>query len=536
MEEDLMNWKVLVADDDLSIHGMIEMILEGLELDGFPVEILHAYSETETLNILDKQKDIAIILLDMVMENVDSGTRIAQAIRKDRKLDCMRIVLLTAKPEQVPVEETILNCDINDFRDKRLVDIMAMKILVIANIRAYRDLRLIRDQKDQLAKLQEDRHLEVLGTLAGGLAHDINNVLGGVTGAVSLLELELSETGKTDTVKEYLDAIKASTKQASGILQQMLVFTREHSTVLQNIELVSLIRDFLENKGAILPPGIRLAGDFSVESAVIKGNSFQIETVLSNLFDNAVQAIRATGKESGEISVSLSAYQGLDNNIVQGSQNENKAYFALKIEDTGIGLDPSLKKQIFSPFYSTWNQKAGAGIGLAMINAIVKSHSGAIAIKEGRSGGMCFVVYLPAGLNKKKGSEIRERKTDVTAFASKGEKILFCDDEEIMRKMGKKILTSLGYLPFIASGGQEALDILAENKDIGLVLIDIMMPLMDGLAVVSKIRENDQKIKIVITSGFGELEYLRAAKEMGVTVFLQKPYTLEDVKDALSSV
>jgi PAS domain S-box-containing protein len=372
-------------------------------------------------------------------------------------------------------------------------------------------------------RLQESQRMESLGTLAGGIAHDFNNLLMGIQGNVSLIYLEAEDNL---SLSEKLKSIEDCVDSGARLTKQLLGFARGGKYVVKPIELNQLLQRSADMFGRTRK-AITIHGHYQQDLWIVLADSSQMEQVLVNLFLNAWQAMQ--GK--GDLYLS-SANLFLDEAFVEPYEMPPGRYVRIGVQDTGIGMDEATMRRIFEPFFTTHEPGRGTGLGLASVFGIVKNHNGFITVKSVPSKGSTFEVYLPAS---DKTPEVEEQAHDTIQLGS--ETILLVDDEEYIIEVARLMLEGLGYKILKADNGQKALELFAEKIDtIDLVILDMVMPDMDGEAVFARMREVRPDIKVIFASGFYVMDQAPAFMKDSSSAFLQKPFNMKQLSTKIRMV
>lgn len=367
------------------------------------------------------------------------------------------------------------------------------------------------------AQQMRTQRMESIGTLAGGIAHDLNNVLAPILMAVGMLKLDARNPRELAT----LETIEASARRGAGLVRQILAFTRGVEGVrvpvrIDNMlaEVASLVRETFDRSIAL---------EFEHEAALwpVNGDATQLHRVLLNLAVNARDAMPGGGILRLE-ATNLTK----DGNPGDGG-DEPKRFVVLTVADTGTGIPAALQDQIFDPFFTTKEVGKGTGLGLATVQAVVQSHGGHINLYSEEGKGSVFRIYLPALTAD---AEIAPPPPPPALPRGRGETILIVDDESAIRLITRHTLEVFGYRVLVAAHGAEAVAIFSEHRgEIALVLTDMMMPIMDGVATIKALRSIDPGIRIIAASGLTANGSVAKAADLGITDFLAKPYTVEEM-------
>ncbi len=380
------------------------------------------------------------------------------------------------------------------------------------------------------AELLRAKQMELLGRLAGGVAHDLNNVLSGIVSYPDLLLLELPPESE---MRVPLQNIKRAGERAAAIVQDLLTLARRGISVKEQVQLNEIVRSYLQSPEFIALkqeyPKVRVETRLAGDLQTVIGSPLHLEKAVMNLLVNAFEAI----EQEGTVVVSTenrwldTSRQGYDT-IIPGN------YVVLTVTDTGVGISRENLEKIFEPFYTSKIMgRSGTGLGMTVVWGTVKDHGGYLDVESVRGRGTAIAVFLPA-------AEAGEREQAREAGGARriehgsGERILLVDDAPEQRSLGNSILTTLGYRVETVASGEEAVAALQGGMEVDLVLLDMIMePGMDGLDTYRKIRQLHPDQKVIIVSGYSETDRVREALELGVRSYLKKPYTLEEIAGAI---
>jgi CheY-like chemotaxis protein len=363
--------------------------------------------------------------------------------------------------------------------------------------------------------------LEAIGTLAGGIAHDFNNILAAIMGYAELIGWEVPQTSKAgDNLRELL---KAGCR-ARDLVQQILTFSRQSKQERKPIEIGPIIKETLKLLKASLPSSIEIKQEIEKDIGKIEADPTQIHQVLMNLCTNAGHAMSDHG---GVLEVRLSH---VDLDATTAAQSPNilpGSYIRLSVSDTGHGMSPEVFERIFDPYFTTKTVGKGSGLGLAVVDGIVKSHRGAITVDSKPGKGTTFHVYFPR-IDHADG--VRDTQEGESLVLGGNERILFIDDEQTLVDVGKQILRQLGYQVTIRTSSIEALKLFrAHPQQFDLVITDMTMPNMMGDKLAKELMGIRADIPIVLCTGFSEHITEEAAKEIGIREFAMKPLVTSDL-------
>jgi PAS domain S-box-containing protein len=392
------------------------------------------------------------------------------------------------------------------------------------------DRKRAQEEKARLEdRLQQAQKMEAIGTLAGGIAHDFNNILSVIIGYTELILM----SGNVDAeVRQNLKEIFNASKHARDMVKQILAFSRQSKQERKPIQVAHIVKEAIKMLRASLPTTILIQQQIEKDTGIIEADPTQIHQVLMNLCTNAAHAMN--GKD-GVLQISLSNME-LDHAALEMAPDlKPGSYLKLSVSDTGHGIAPDAKEKIFDPYFTTKKKEEGTGLGLAVVQGIVKSHNGAVAIESEVGKGATFHVYLPTIMRK-----LATEEEISTPLPMGHECILFVDDEQPLVEIGKQMLQRLGYTVATRTSSIEALELFKANPDrFDLVITDIVMPNMTGETLAEKMMDIRSDIPVILCTGYSEKITRKNASEMGIQSFLMKPLVMRDlattVRQALSA-
>ena len=382
---------------------------------------------------------------------------------------------------------------------------------------AYQNLENQTAERFELERqLQQVQKLESIGRLAGGVAHDFNNVLSVIIGYSELLLIQIPHD---DPIHEKIKAIHDSGSKAATLTRQLLAFSRKQLLERRVISINTIIRDFLKILSKIVGEDVVFTTYLSEESCTVEADPGQIEQILMNLIVNAKDAMPGGGEiiiETAEVELD-ELYSDKHIEIKPGQ------YVLLTISDTGEGMDEEVMSKIFDPFFTTKELGKGTGLGLATVYGIVKQHDGYIYVYSEKNKGTTFKIYLPAS---NKSVEETESKSITKPLSQGKETILIVDDKTSIRRLIVETLKPLGYNCLQAASGKEAINVLHEYEgEVNLLLTDVVMPYMNGRELAETIRKERPDIKIIFMSGYTEnIIAHHGVLEQGIN-YISKPIT-----------
>lgn len=377
------------------------------------------------------------------------------------------------------------------------------------------------------AQLQHVQKMEFMGTIAGGVAHDLNNILSGI---VSYPELLLLELPPESPLRKPLMTIQQSGEKAATIVSDLLTLARREISVKKVVNLNRIVEEYFQSPESLKlmsnQPDARISTQLDPNLMNLIGSPVHISKSLMNLVHNGIEAMLSGGElviytENRQIHEPINGYE----------QIETGSYVVLCVSDTGTGIDPDDMERIFEPFYTKKAMsQSGSGLGMAVVWGTVKDHDGYVDVKSRKGKGTAFSLYFPA----------TEQPEDSTPDAlpmerimGKGETVIVVDDVAEQREIACGILKKIGYEPHAVSSGEAAVAYL-QMSTVDLLLLDMIMHSgMDGLDTYKQIRAFRPAQKVVIASGYSENERVKEAKALGVNTFIHKPYSLETIGLAL---
>ncbi|MFT3830175.1 MAG: MASE1 domain-containing protein [Opitutaceae bacterium] len=394
-------------------------------------------------------------------------------------------------------------------------------------------------------KILETQKLESLGMLAGGIAHDFNNLLTGVLGNASLLRMQLSEGSP---MGEGLRRIEVSAERAADLCRQMLAYSGKGRFVVRAVELNEMARGTLALARNSVSKKAELVFNPGDGPLRVRGDMLQLRQVLLNLLLNAAEAL----PEGGGQVVVRTGTMGLARDWLSGAylapEISPGEYAYIEVTDTGCGIPPTLREKIFEPFFST--KFTGRGLGLAAVAGIVRAHQGAVRVTSELGRGATFRVVLPPAVEEAKAAAVAAPVPQPAAVPVGGTAApaigarpsgsgtwLVVDDEAAVRQVAVDVLGNAGMAVVAASDGVQALELFGtDGQGLHAVLLDLSMPRLGGLETFKRLRERRSDIPVVLMSGFEAEEALERFAGLGITGFLQKPFTIQALRAVVADV
>lgn len=381
----------------------------------------------------------------------------------------------------------------------------------------------ITEKKQLEAQFLRAQRMESIGTLAGGIAHDLNNVLSPILMAIQMLQLRVND----DQSRQLLKTLQANAERGGDMVRQVLSFARGVEGERVALQPKHLIKDIVKILQETMPKTIEIHFQVPNDLWLTSADATQIHQVLMNLCVNARDAM----PQGGDITVKAENVFVDENYARMHLEAKPGRFIVITVADTGTGMSPETLGRIFEPFYTTKEMGKGTGLGLSTALTIIKSHGGFVNVYSEAGKGTQFAVYFPA----LDAEEARRPSIESANLPlGHGELILVIDDEEAIREITAGTLETFGYQVLTASDGTEALALFAENRaDIKVVLTDMLMPYMDGPATIRALHRLDPDVKVIGASG---LTNQKPGELNGVRMFLTKPYTAEKLLKALAEI
>lgn len=380
----------------------------------------------------------------------------------------------------------------------------------------------ITEQKKVEEQLLRAQRMESIGTLAGGIAHDLNNILSPILMAIDMVHLN---SDNEETVR-WLSLARENAERGAAMVKQVLSFARGVEGERVSVQLKHIIKDLIKVLNETLPKSIIVNYDIEPQLYLISADPTQIHQVLMNLCINARDAM----PNGGTLTITVSNILLDENYARMNIEAKAGKYVLISVKDSGSGMKQEIQQRIFDPFFTTKDIGKGTGLGLSTALTIIKSHGGFINVYSESGKGTQFTIYLPAAESE---FAAKENKSTSPYPTGNGELILIVDDEENIRQITKATLEKFGYKTLTASDGTEAMAIYAHNSaEIALVITDMAMPYMDGAATIRALRKLNSNLPIIAASGLPTNEI----NDLNVNAFLSKPYTAEKLLNTLAQV
>ncbi len=389
----------------------------------------------------------------------------------------------------------------------------------------FTEWKILEEDRRKLERqLFQSQKMDAIGQLAGGVAHDFNNILMGIQGNVSLMQME-QDPGHPHFRR--LDRIEEHVKRGANLTRQLLGFAREGKYEVRTLAVNDLVRKsaqfFIETRKEI-------DADFQLQEDVhpVEADAGQIEQVLLNLYLNAGHAM----PKGGYLHIQTSNVV-LREEDARAFETKPGNYVRISISDTGVGMDRETLKRIFEPFFTTRAQEGGTGLGLASAYGIIRNHGGLINAYSEPGRGSTFNVYLPSSEEKVE----EEQQGPFKGLLAGSGRILLVDDEPMILEPAAQMLRMLGYTVYPAASGQEAVALYSEKGDrIDLVILDMILPGISGSQVLEMLMDINPGVRVILSSGYGLQGEVQKVMEAGCRGFIQKPYSMKELSGIVNQV
>ena len=481
-----------------------ELILRALRAGGFTP----LYERVETAEAMRQalaRQPWDVVLSDYTMPHFDAPA--ALALLQEHAVDVPFIVVSGSVGEDTAV--AVMRAGATDYLMKDRLQRLAPAVG-----RAVEDAAVRHERRRLEERLLLSQKLEAVGRLAGGVAHDFNNVLTAIIGSTELL---LLDTPPGAPHREELDIIRDAGVRAQELIRQLLAFSARQVLNPVVLDLNRLVKNVNKMLRRLIGEDVKLVTALAPDLGAVRADPGQIEQALVNLALNARDAM----PQGGQLTITT---QNVD--IADGSPAVSVPpgrCVLLQVTDTGVGMDRETQQRVFDPFFTTKPRGKGSGLGLATVHGIVRQSGGDVTVESAPGAGATFRIYLPcvtAAL------DAVGAPAAVTAPAAGSETVLLAEDEELVRVLARKVLEQAGYRVLVAAGGAEALA-LAERHDapIHLLLTDVVMPEMSGRELMRRLIERRPDVRVLYMSGYADEAIARHGVLDPGTAFMQKPFT-----------
>ncbi len=384
-------------------------------------------------------------------------------------------------------------------------------------------LRDVTETKKTERQLQQAQRMEAIGTLAGGIAHDFNNLLMGIQGRASLTLMDMDSSHPHFT---HLKGIEDHVKSAADLTKQLLAFSRGGKYEVKPTDLKELVKKSSEMFGRTKKE-ITIRQKSQKEIWAVEADQSQIEQVLLNMYVNAWQSMPGGGELHLEIENVT-----LDEGFVKPYDLKPGKYVKISVADTGVGMDKAIQARIFDPFFTTKEMGRGTGLGLASAYGIINNHGGIINVHSEKGRGATFNIFLPAS-----GKKVTKVRGSTEEIVKGSETILLVDDEDIIIDVSQELLKTIGYKVLTAKSGKAAVELYKDNRDdIDMVILDMIMPDMDGGKTYDRLKEISPDLKVLLSSGYSIDGQASEIMLRGCNGFIQKPFNIKELSQTIRAI
>jgi len=387
-----------------------------------------------------------------------------------------------------------------------------------------------KERRHMLIQLEKAQKMEAIGTLAGGIAHDFNNILSSIFGYTQLAEMTINTP---DKAKQHISQIVKGAQRASGLVQQILTFSRQTEYKKQPLKLYLVVKESIKLLRSSIPTTIEIRMDI-LSKKMVDADPTQMHQVIMNLCTNAYHSMMKTG---GILAVSLETVHEIAASHNPEGKPVTGPQLCLTVRDTGHGMDEQTLSKAFDPYFTTKEMGRGTGFGLALVHAIVDEHHGLIHAESTLGQGSVFYIYLPVAIRDENSTGPEHAEPQPRGGQ---ERILVADDEEAIRALTRELLETYGYTVVTCENGRDALELFATDpKDFDLVITDMAMPAMTGAVLAQKLMEIRGDLPVILCTGYSETLSRQDADRIGIKRYLHKPIKnqvlLHEIREVLDS-
>jgi signal transduction histidine kinase len=497
--------RILIVEDN---PDDAELLVRELRRSGFVFD--WERTDTEDAYLASLKPDLDLILSDFEMPEF-GGLRALELLKKQPNLDIPFIIVSGTIGEEIAV--AAMKEGATDYLIKDRIVRLAPAIH-----RALKDVKDRAERKQIEAQFLEAQKMEVVGQLAGGVAHDFNNVLAVILG---YSEVVIADLGSGHPLHKHVEEIRLAALRAAGLTQQLLIFSRKETVKIVELNLNEVIEDMETMLRQLINENIGLTMAYDKEAGLIKADAGYVWQVLMNLVVNARDAM----PEGGKLAIKTCAVT-LDESYVRTHQGVDRGdYMMISVRDTGVGMSEDVKSRLFEAFFTTKAAGKGTGLGLVTCHTVVRQSGGHIDVSSELGQGTTFNVYFPRVVHST--PSVTRSLPKISALKRGTETLLVVEDEPSLRHLAQGVLEAQGYQVLAAPNGQDALRVADEHRGdpIALVVTDVIMPRMGGKAMAESLQTTSPDLKVLFTSGYTEDDVSHDGVFDEGIQFLPKPYT-----------
>ncbi len=496
---------------DFAPVGYVTLNLKGIILNA-NLTLAHMLL-TEKGSLMDQPLSAHIVLEDQDIHY--------QHLRTLSDIKTRQICELRMRKTNGTVFDAQLESTIISYLNGKPVQYRTVVIDISARKKMEKDRELLQKQ------LQHTHKMKSMATVAGGVAHDFNNVLNIIFGNVELLMEDIPEY---NPLYRKLDVIKKAALRAAGVVKMLLNFSRKTDQNKEPTRVVSLINETFNLMRSLIPATIEIQKSLPDTEVTILADPIQFGQILMNLCTNATQAMEQTG---GVIKITAETQFLKQKDVDHYPDLKSGNYVKITVSDNGPGIDPEIMDQIFDPYFTTRETGKGSGMGLAVVHGIVKNHDGAITVAGKPGEGASFTMFFPM-IDEEPETTAME-KTDTSLYGT--ESILFVDDEEGITQVAEEILKVFGYRVEAVTDPKDALALFKLNPGyFDVVVTDMTMPNMTGAKLAEKLKKIRPDIPIIISTGHSPLINSEIAGQLGIAAYLEKPISISDIAKTIRQI
>ncbi len=457
-------------------------------------------------------------------QKIEQGAFLWEAL-PELKIDKERILSLISGRKNAEIYREYADRD-----SRRCININVFPLVtngVSGSVIRIDDVTDMKKKEDQLSQSQK---METIGMLAGGVAHDFNNILSGIVGVVSLLKHKISNGKDVDKgmMDDYLDIMEQSGKRAVDIVQRLLTLSKKQNVSISSVKISDVMDHVVKICSNTFDRSVRIRTINENSSVCLMADFTQMQQIVLNLAINSCHAMtvmRDTGSRwGGELTIGIIDSVPDAEIIDFVTPDFSGTYFKIIIKDEGVGMEKSDLSRIYEPFYSTKDKTIGTGLGLTIVCNVVHQYGGFIKVDSRKGHGTEFCIYLP----KCDTDKTEPYLESADGVASGSGTVLVIDDELLLRELAENMLTQAGYKVLKAESGSAGIDMFKKySREIDVILLDLVMPGINGRETFTELKNIRPDIKILMTSGFAHDSRIDEVLSMGAVGFVQKPYTLQ---------